>query len=60
LSKTEDRLKEINRLKMNVDEPPSDDLGEGERQDGMDEEDESRSQGSIVDGMLKVLLLVGG
>ena len=35
---------------MNVDEPPSDDFGEGERQEAMDEEDDNRSQGSMMDG----------
>jgi hypothetical protein len=35
---------------MNVDEPPSDDFGDGERQEAMDEEDDTRSQGSMMDG----------
>jgi hypothetical protein len=35
---------------MNVDGPSSDATGEGERQEAMDEEDESRSQGSMMDG----------
>jgi transcriptional activator SPT8 len=35
---------------MIVDEPPSDDFGERERQEAMDEEDDSRSQGSMMDG----------
>jgi hypothetical protein len=35
--------------RMNMEEPPSDDLLEGEKQNGADEDD-SRSQGSIMDG----------
>ena len=36
---------------MNTDEPPSDEFVDGEKADPMDEEDDSRSQGSNMDGM---------
>lgn len=35
---------------MIVDEPPADDFGGGEKHEAMDEEDDNRSQGSMVDG----------
>jgi hypothetical protein len=36
---------------MNVDEPASDDPAEGYKHDGVDEEDDRGSQGSLADGV---------